>query len=137
MISNLLGLVLADDELIQAPADLLGRREARPRRGRPSGVGVGRGRRQGEGAGTGREEAARRGEHDARGRRGWDQSPEATASTYSPISRRELRLSLRVFNYPVRFICSNREILIFLFRPPGLFREIRQRSASSFCAQQA
>jgi len=63
VIGNLLGLVLADDELVQAPVDLLGRREARPRRGRPSGVGVGRGSRrhgEGAGAGAGREEAASR-----------------------------------------------------------------------------
>lgn len=112
VIGNLLCLVLADDELVQAPADLLGRREARPRRGRPSGVGVGRGRRQGEGAGpgAGREEAASRGEHEARGRRGWDQPPDGTAATYSPISRRGLRLNLRLqlLSSVQTFSCSNR-----------------------------
>jgi hypothetical protein len=77
MIGNLLGLVLANYELVQAPADLLGRRKARARRGRHSGVGVGRGRRQGAGAGAGREEAASCGEHEAPGRRGWDQPPDA------------------------------------------------------------
>jgi hypothetical protein len=68
---------VANYELVQAPADLLGRRKARARRGRHSGVGVGRGRRQGAGAGAGREEAASCGEHEAPGRRGWDQPPDA------------------------------------------------------------
>lgn len=112
VIGYLLGLVLADDELIQAPTDLLGRREARPRRGRlsGSGVGVGRGRRQGEGAGSGREEAASCGEHDARGRRGWDQPPAGGAATYSPmgpISRRGLlrHSSVQLFK-PAVALCS-------------------------------
>jgi len=92
VIGNLLGLVLADDELVQAPTDLLGRREARPRRGRPSGVGVGRGRRQGEGAGAGREEAASRGEHEARGRRGWDHPPRAPPQFTSSITLSSVQL---------------------------------------------
>ena len=86
-VSNLLSLVLADDELVQASADLLGRRESRPRRGRRRGVGVrGGGSRLGrrEGAGTGGEEAANSREHEVRGCSG--RSSRRTAM-YFPISR--------------------------------------------------
>ena len=93
-VSNLLSLVLADDELVQASADLLGRRESRPRRGRRRGVGVrGRGSRLGrhEGAGTGGEEAANSREHEVRGCSG--RSSRRTAMNF-PISRCGFGLNL-------------------------------------------
>ena len=111
-VSNLLSLVLADDELVQASADLLGRRESRPRLGRRRGVGVrGRGSRLGrhEGAGTGGEEAANSREHEVRGCSG--RSSRRTAM-YFPISRCGFGLNLS----PPAFGVSRQ-----LFSVPGLF----------------
>lgn len=75
---HLLGLVLADDELVQAPADLLRRREPTRRRGLGrGGVGAERKHRRGQprsgagaGAGAGgEEEAASGGVHETTRRR--------------------------------------------------------------------